>query len=164
MLTNLFAVIIALVVFFVFFISISNFAGKSIDEKDKRDKEVTEDARVFFKRHLNPIEEYIIETLPGMRGGINPINIIVLSNYCCKIITLKEKEEIKDLPNFNNSPVGKKLQEMVHTYVSFLIDKHGGGLGSSYELLKYNYGIFLIENDISRFYFNKKTGEWEKIF
>ena len=56
-----------------------------------------------------------------------------------------------------NLPEGGKLKEMVHTYVSFLVDKHYGGIGSSSEQLEYNYGAFLRENDISMFYYDKET-------
>jgi len=157
MLTNLFAVIIVTVVFFVVFIAIGNSADKSTNKKEKRDKEIEINARVFLKRHLSSIEDYIKETLPGMRGGINQMNIMVLSNDCFKFILIKDKEEIKNIPNFKDSPVGGKLKEMIHTYVSFLVDKHYGGIGSSSEQLEYNYGTFLRENDISMFYYDKET-------
>ncbi|MFA6453092.1 MAG: hypothetical protein WCW57_06490 [Candidatus Pacearchaeota archaeon] len=157
MLTNLFAVIIVIVVFFAIFIAIGNSADKSINKKEKEDKEIAINARVFFKRHLNAIEDYIKETLPGMRGGINQMNVIVISNDCLKFILIKDKEELKNIPNFMNSPEGGKLKEMVHTYVSFLVDKHYGGIGSSSEQLEYNYGAFLRENDISMFYYDKET-------
>lgn len=157
MLTNLLVVIIVIIIFSTIFIAIGNSTDKFISKNEERDEETAINARVFFKKHLDSIEDYIKETLPGMRGGINPMNISVLSNECFKFILIKNKEEINNIPNFSNSPAYKKLQEMVHTYVSFLIDKHSRGIGSSSEQLEHSYGAFLRENDIQMFYYDKET-------
>jgi len=149
MFTNLLAVIIAVVVVYAVLMIIMSLGGKYLDKKEVDDKEITKMARVIFKKHTNYIQEYIKRVLPGMKEvGVNHMNESVLGWKCFQNILDKETMETGIILDPNSSLEYKKLREMISTYVSFLVDKNYGGVGSSFEQTNHVYGAFLRENDL----------------
>ncbi len=149
MLTDLLAVIIAVVVVLAIFMAVCSCGEKYFDRKEEKDKEITKNAREIFKRHIYYIREYIEKVVPGMEGGINSLNKAVLRWNCLQVILKKEKMEKINAQSLNDLPEYRKLLEMISIYISFLIDKSCGGIGSSSEQLNYTYGVFLRENDLN---------------